>query len=504
MTTDDLTTFGDELGDELRSLAGTLEVDAALTVRATGRADELAATARRRTVLVAVAAAIGAVALGTAVLGPLLDRPSVPPIGPVDTAPTNPPTPLPTEASEPGPGVAEPTTEATPDATGVGSWSTIPDGPILSPTHAVWTGEVLLVAGWCGEVGCEAQLASYDPTTARWTELDGAPGEWRYGGPWSGSEAVWTGTQMLVVGGLPTTEGDPDFPVEPDVAGWAYTPDSGAWSEVPAAPIAPRTLHSVVWTGDELIVWGGMDATTDDGSLYRTTMYADGAAWNPTTQTWRTLAPSPLAGRAQHGAVWTDTTMAVLGGGATDRFEGEFGWQRALADGASYDPATDSWSAVQSLPGAGPAALSVWTGEHRLAVQWNGDVDGYSRGEERGGVAWDPDTTEVLDITKPELGAWREFRTIGAYAPELDAILTWGGGCGEGCNQSHADGALYDMPSGTWRVLAAAPIGGRNDALGVWTGEQLLIVGGYQQGPPTDETPADGPQSGGAAWSPAP
>ena len=67
----------------------------------------------------------------------------------------------------------------------------------------------------------------------------------RYGAP-----AVWTGSEMIVWGGY---EGNSDTNL-----GLRYDPATDTWAETSriAAPEA-RADHSAVWTGSELIVWGG-------------------------------------------------------------------------------------------------------------------------------------------------------------------------------------------------------------------------------------------------------
>ncbi|MEZ5231368.1 MAG: kelch repeat-containing protein [Acidimicrobiales bacterium] len=58
------------------------------------------------------------------------------------------------------------------------------------------------------------------------------------------------------------------------------------------APIAGRSGAAVVWTGDELLIWGGY---VYDG---RERPLDDGAAYDPITDSWRTLPAAPIAGRA--------------------------------------------------------------------------------------------------------------------------------------------------------------------------------------------------------------
>ena len=64
--------------------------------------------------------------------------------------------------------------------------------------------------------------------------------------------------------------------------------------------------HVAVWTGTQMIVWGG---TTSQG------VTADGAAYDPRTDTWTALdeANAPSA-RYGHVAVWDGTELIVWGG----------------------------------------------------------------------------------------------------------------------------------------------------------------------------------------------
>jgi hypothetical protein len=57
--------------------------------------------------------------------------------------------------------------------------------------------------------------------------------------------------------------------------GLAYDPSTDRWSALPAAPLRGRTDAGGVWTGNQMIVWGGMSV----GDL--TTVLTDGAAYTP-------------------------------------------------------------------------------------------------------------------------------------------------------------------------------------------------------------------------------
>ena len=65
--------------------------------------------------------------------------------------------------------------------------------------------------------------------------------------------AVWTGSEMIVWGGYPQLN-----------TGGKYDPSTDSWTATSTvnAP-AGRELHTAVWTGSEMIVWGGRDVNGD-------------------------------------------------------------------------------------------------------------------------------------------------------------------------------------------------------------------------------------------------
>jgi hypothetical protein len=72
------------------------------------------------------------------------------------------------------------------------------------------------------------------------------------------------------------------------------------------APTA-RIVHTAVWTGREMIVWGGnpnMGQPVNDGGVYQ-----------PAANSWTTVtAGGAPAGRRQHTAVWSGSEMVLWGG----------------------------------------------------------------------------------------------------------------------------------------------------------------------------------------------
>ena len=160
---------------------------------------------------------------------------------------------------------------------------------------------------------------------------------------------VWTGNEFLVWGGQEVTQ---RVGVGFSVAfADKSTPETWKWMAETDSP-DPRTRHTAIWTGTEMIVWGGQ---SDTGIL------GDGGRYNPATNLWSPIAAdddSPTA-RYGHTAVWTGSEMLILGGvdGSSE-----------LDDGYAYDPETDLWRTLtkDGDPVARRDATAVWTGSEVL------------------------------------------------------------------------------------------------------------------------------------------
>src|ERR1043166_8739620 len=97
------------------------------------------------------------------------------------------------------------------------------------------------------------------------------------------------------------------------------TDDTWTPTTLTNAPDA-RDIHTAVWTGSEMIVWGGYN-----GSFLNT-----GGKYNPTTDSWTaTSISSAPSGRWFQTAVWTGSEMIVWGGSGIGFFN----------TGAKYNPA---------------------------------------------------------------------------------------------------------------------------------------------------------------------
>src|SRR5262245_38647704 len=109
--------------------------------------------------------------------------------------------------------------------------------------------------------------------------------------------AIWTGAEMIIWGGANGAELNDGARYNPSANSWTALPSSGA----PSA----RQLHTAVWTGSEMIVWGGsrLENPLDDGARYNPSLNI----WTPISNN---VANTPL-GRASHSAIWSGTEMII-------------------------------------------------------------------------------------------------------------------------------------------------------------------------------------------------
>ena len=209
------------------------------------------------------------------------------------------------------------------------TWTTMSevDAPSARDSfNGVWTGTEMIVFGGTSAINTGGR---YDPATDTWTSIstDGAPGLQDH-------IAVWTGTEMIVWGGYNNGL---------SAVGARYNPATDTWVTLPGSPLSARRRHAAVWTGTEMIVWaGGGDEPTDAGGV-ESHEAGPGAAYNPTTDSWRMISSvgAPEA-RLENTAVWTGTEMIVFGGNSGIARVGG----TTLSSGGRYNPATDSWLAT--------------------------------------------------------------------------------------------------------------------------------------------------------------
>jgi hypothetical protein len=265
------------------------------------------------------------------------------------------------------------------------TWHRIAAMPTTLPGKptAVWTGREVLV--WSarpalgGVPGREVVLA-YDPVTDRWRTLP-ASGL----APRANAVTVWTGKELVVwSGGIDTTVAAHGARSYSD--GARLDPATNTWRPLPLAPVPARDLATAVWSGDEVLLWGGATASGAD--------IGKGAAYNPVTNRWRALPASPLRARAMAASVWTGRFFIVIGGSAS------FHLPVPGPGAAAYDPATNVWTALPAAPlyphaSGSPSfaadqresGLAVWTGTSAVLV---GGFDYSTQDPRPDGLVWTP------------------------------------------------------------------------------------------------------------------
>ena len=367
--------------------------------------------------------------------------------------------------------------------------------PELLGHESMWTGSEMIIWG-------QNSGSRYNPATDTWRPIDRA-------GPGSMDEVVWTGTEMFVWSG------------QPDGRAARYNPTTDVWSPVSAtnAPSGRRWV-SLVWTGQEVILWGGNEDYTPNvfELLQRVNT---GGRYNPNTDTWTptSMGGAPTA-RDLHSAVWTGTTMIVWGGLVTD-FSTQSGVDTNT--GGRYNPSTNTWtptSLTNAPSGAWADPRLVWTGtemivwgtlgpggelnaggrynpltnvwsatslvnvpegRHRHTVVWSGTElivwggSNNNQGELNSGGRYNPATNTWSPTPAPNAPAPREQHSAIWTGTEM---IVWGGGAsGVG---GFNDGARYNPVTNTWTALVGvfAPRA-RWTHTATWTGAEMIVWGGF-------------------------
>lgn len=265
-----------------------------------------------------------------------------------------------------------------------------------------------------------------------------------------------------------SSDSDTMTPIDADADAESEVGPTAGWTSMSASPLAGRAKHGAVWTGTEMIVWGGADAAG-------TTFFNDGAKYNPSTNSWTPIAavPSGFVGRTDFAIVWTGSAMVVWGGQGSAPGE--------LADGAAYDPSANSWKMLATSPlGTGSRAFgfSTTTGD---VIIW---------GHSAGGGASD------TGAYKPLADSWSLLPTA-PLSDRGDVNFAWTGlqlfvfGGQNTSSTLLSDGARLNPATRTWNSLGAAPSGyvPRIFAGQGAVGGGLIMVGGLDA---SGATRADG------------
>jgi N-acetylneuraminic acid mutarotase len=145
--------------------------------------------------------------------------------------------------------------------------------------------------------------------------------------------------------------------------GGLYDPATDSWTATSTAnaPVG-RIVYGATWTDKEMIIWGGSYVFIDTHYLNT------GGRYNPNTDSWTatSITDAPEA-RTTHTAVWTGNEMIVWGGqaGLISHY---------FNTGGRYDPSTDTWTATSTnnVPDGRYRQTAVWTDDGNEMIVWGG------------------------------------------------------------------------------------------------------------------------------------
>ena len=313
---------------------------------------------------------------------------------------------------------------------------------LRSEHTAIWTGTEMIIWGGVSSAYLDTG-AKYNPTTDSWTSIETTDAPDARGN----HTAIWTGTEMIIWGGN-------DFLFNFNT-GARYNPTTDTWLSIStsAAPSA-RSKHTVVWTGTEMIIWGGSDGTKLN----------TGARYNLSSGTWSTMSTTNApSAREGHTAVWTGAEMIVWGGN-DNTFSN-------VNTGAKYNPTTDTWTTITTVnaPDARRDQTAIWTGTEMII--WGGAISSFPfyLGS---GAKYNPTTDTWTTITTTSA------RTNHKAVWTGNEMIIWGGFDVNTYNRTNT-GSMYNPTTDAWTVINTtdAPTA-RIEHTAVWTGTEMIIWGG--------------------------
>lgn len=314
----------------------------------------------------------------------------------------------------------------------------LPPGPLAARDGhaAAWTGREMVI--WGGALAGEpdelpplaADGAAYDPAARTWRPLAPSPLIAR-----TQSEVVWTGEEVVVWGGL-------DAANQSLRDGARYRPADDTWELLPTGGPADRPFAQLEWTGDELLLFGGQGGTVD------------GARLRPDDEAWTAIAAAPLDGADGVHVTWAGDRLVML----ADFYE-----DRATVAMSAWDPATDTWTeSSDTIVATGWAGEALWDGRRLIVAS---QVVEQPDGTVTAG-ALDPATGTWTPLALPPPDVWAELPTVWTG----EEVLFVGTGSG--------DAAAYDPEAATWRDLPSFDTGPRYQASAVWADDAVLVWGG--------------------------
>lgn len=310
---------------------------------------------------------------------------------------------------------------------------------MLGPKACFWGGDT--------ENGPKTDAYLYDPTLRVWSDLF-PPGATVLTADWI-RPAASDGQAILTWGSSAFTLDGAWY----DGMTWKATSNPQASQGLSA--FAPRNSHLVLVAAKRGFVWGGESA---NGAL------ADGAVYDPTTNTW---TPMPVASGLQARI----NAAAVVIGDRAVVFSGDCGG--ACSDGAVLDATKNQWVGAPFT--AVPRHVTVAASDGSRALFW-----GMDDAEAVTSIV----AVDAMNPLPQNVGSSQN--DANAPSPRHDAagwyangkLYVWGGA--KTVNSKEVpfdDGAAFDFQTGKWTKLPSGPPARSRHQI-VWTGTHAVMFGG--------------------------
>ena len=232
-------------------------------------------------------------------------------------------------------------------ATDIRTCMSIIDAPSGRIEHtAIWaegSKNIAVMIIWGGRSAqneYENSGAWYDPVRDTWKKMKSAGSPL----PRRKHTAVWTNTQMIIWGGEVACNNSPWCDLIATGSGGIYDPTLdndkhvSAWKLTPLSPNAtPRSDHAAVWTGSEMIIWGGHGCMDLPNCEWQEESLVTGARLNIDKKTWSRMNTDNTPQNIKNfSAVWSaETGKMIICSGADIAPQ--------YRTRATYDPGKDLW-----------------------------------------------------------------------------------------------------------------------------------------------------------------
>jgi N-acetylneuraminic acid mutarotase len=286
--------------------------------------------------------------------------------------------------------------------------------------------------------------------------------------------AIWTGSEMIVWGG----HGESGKPMN---TGGRYNPSTDTWSATSTSGAPDESeKHLAVWTGNKMIVWGG--TYTSSQVVYKNT----GGIYDPSADSWQiTSTTGAPHGRKGATAVWDNVNdkMIIWGGHYWS------GSAFVFPPGKIYDPNTDTWSDISTTdaPQKRQYHTAIWTGTKMIV--WGGtSTGGYGDLPLNDGGIYDPGTDTWTAISTDNAADARFQHTAVWTGTKM---IVWGGFFDDGSSMN--SGGIYDLSTDTWSGVSTSGAPSKRIRHGaVWTGNKMIVWGGRESYTPQYQYKNDG------------